>query len=169
MPVIFGARRTEDGRPVIEVYDPDRRAKVGRWCRPPDVPDLCYTCFDPKTLAHYPAEGFREEVDSDGTVWRVGTCHRCAGKPKSQRKTRTPKTSPQGKTKKTPGPDQISRDFFDTWIRIRSRALRGEDKVKWDSLPYEEKCAFIAQALEKALESAAKRKGVDKGKQGSRR
>jgi len=67
MPLIISA---------TEIYDPDSDAEVGRWCRPPQVPDQCYTCFDPETLKHYPAEGYTEEVIA-GKVWRFGTCHRC--------------------------------------------------------------------------------------------
>jgi len=54
-------------------HDTDR-ATVGRWCKPPEIPDRCYTCFDPVTLAHYPAEGYTERGG-----WRYGTCHRCEG------------------------------------------------------------------------------------------
>lgn len=72
MPTIFIAE--ENG---IGVYDPDRDAKVGRWCRAPLVPDRCYNCWDKETLAHYPAEGYYEETDCDGTIWRYGICHRC--------------------------------------------------------------------------------------------
>jgi len=61
----------------LHIYNPDSEAKTGRWCKAPQIPDRCYKCFDPKTLAHYPAEGFREEKAPDGTVWRFGTCHRC--------------------------------------------------------------------------------------------
>ena len=61
----------------LVVYDPDVKAKVGRWCAAPFIPDLCDTCFNPKTLAHHKANGYREETAPDGTVWRYGTCHRC--------------------------------------------------------------------------------------------
>ena len=56
---------------IIQNTNPE--AQTGRWCKKPLVPDLCYKCFDPKTLAHYKATGFRE--DEDG--WRYGTCKRC--------------------------------------------------------------------------------------------
>ena len=61
----------------LHAYDPDQDAETGRWCKAPLVPDRCYTCFDPDTLAHYPAEGYREEADHSGVIWRYGTCHRC--------------------------------------------------------------------------------------------
>lgn len=61
---------TEQG---LVLQNPDHGAKVGRWCKPPQVPDRCYTCFDPDTLAHYPAEGYIEEHPG----WRYGCCHRC--------------------------------------------------------------------------------------------
>jgi hypothetical protein len=73
MPIIIKAL----GGGRIGIYDPDKEAKVGRWCRPPLVPDRCDRCFDPETLAHYETEGYREEVDPGGKVWRYGTCHRC--------------------------------------------------------------------------------------------
>lgn len=56
----------------IILQDPDHGAKVGRWCRPPQVPDRCYTCYDPETLAHRLAEGY---VERNG--WRYGCCQRC--------------------------------------------------------------------------------------------
>lgn len=73
MPTII----TADGAGDLHIYT-DLQAKTGRWCEPPEVPDRCYTCIDPETLRHYPAEGFREETDADGTM-RYGTCHRCTG------------------------------------------------------------------------------------------
>jgi len=72
MPIIITG--TKNG---LHIYNPDREAKTGRWCKAPQIPDLCYKCFDPETLAHYAAEGFREEKAADGTIWRYGTCHRC--------------------------------------------------------------------------------------------
>ncbi|MEW6687319.1 MAG: hypothetical protein AB1393_14135 [Candidatus Edwardsbacteria bacterium] len=62
--------------------DPDRDsgAKIGRWCGPKYVPDRCDNCWDPKTLAHYEAEFYYEEKAPDGTIWRVGACHRCKDK-----------------------------------------------------------------------------------------
>lgn len=71
MPTIFTA--VEGG---IAMHNPDADAKTGRWCSPPEVPDRCYLCFDPKTLAHYPAEGYKEDQVGGETV-RYGTCHRC--------------------------------------------------------------------------------------------
>jgi hypothetical protein len=65
---------TEGG---LQISDPDSDAKTGRWCAAPLIPDRCDRCFDPETLAHYPAEGYREEKATDGTVWRFGICHRC--------------------------------------------------------------------------------------------
>jgi hypothetical protein len=47
-----------------------------RWARPPFVPELCYTCYDLKTLEHYPATGYA--VDRAG--WRYGVCERCRDK-----------------------------------------------------------------------------------------
>jgi len=71
------------GTPAGLVWqDPDGAAKVGRWCKAPEVPDLCDNCYDPVTLAHYPAEGYRET--SDG--WRYGTCHRCEGRAEHERR-----------------------------------------------------------------------------------
>lgn len=67
MPTIITA--TDQG---LVLQDPDHGAQVGRWCRPPQVPDRCYTCHDPETLAHYPAEGYIERAG-----WRYGTCSRC--------------------------------------------------------------------------------------------
>jgi len=61
----------------LQISDPDCDAKTGRWCTAPLIPDRCDKCFGPETLAHYPAEGYREEKAPDGTVWRFGTCHRC--------------------------------------------------------------------------------------------
>lgn len=75
MPIIITASKGK-----LSIYDPDSDAKTGRWCADPLIPDRCYMCFDPETLAHYPAEGYREEEAPDGTIWRYGTCHRCAGK-----------------------------------------------------------------------------------------
>lgn len=75
MPIIITAG--EEG--CLHIYNPDADAKTGRWCSPPEVPDRCYTCIDPETLAHYPAEAFREETDAEGTV-RYGICHRCTGR-----------------------------------------------------------------------------------------
>lgn len=56
----------------IVAQNPDGDAVTGRWCRPPEVPDRCYTCFDPVTLAYKPATGY---VERDG--WRYGTCPDC--------------------------------------------------------------------------------------------
>ena len=75
MPIIITA--SKDG---LHFYDPDHEAKVGRWCQAPQLPDRCDNCWDPETLAHYPAEGYREETVPDGKVWRYGTCHRCQGR-----------------------------------------------------------------------------------------
>ena len=61
----------------LRVFDPDQKATTGRWCAPPQVPDLCYRCFSPKTFAHYKAEYYYEEEGSDGRVWRYGACRRC--------------------------------------------------------------------------------------------
>jgi len=77
MPMIITGGRGPDGRRRLEVYNPDADAETGRWCKAPLVPDRCYRCIDPETLAHYPAEGYREEVEPNGEIWRYGTCHRC--------------------------------------------------------------------------------------------
>lgn len=69
MPTIYWAG--DEG--TICSHNPDADAEVGRWCKAPLVPDRCNTCFDPVTLAHYPAEGYYE--DDEG--WRYGVCHRC--------------------------------------------------------------------------------------------
>lgn len=61
----------------VQVCNSDKDATVGRWCTFPCIPDLCYKCWDPKTLTHYPAEGYREEKAPKGKIWRFGTCHRC--------------------------------------------------------------------------------------------
>ena len=71
------AGKTPDGNVGLTITDPDAEAQTGRWCQAPLMPDRCDKCFDPDTLAHYPAEGFREVIDPDGTVWRHGTYHRC--------------------------------------------------------------------------------------------
>ena len=71
MPIIVMA--TE--RDKLVWIDTNATAKVGRWCKAPEVPDLCETCFDPATLRHYPAETYREERGL-----RFGTCHRCTQK-----------------------------------------------------------------------------------------
>ena len=63
---------TDDG---IEAYNPDAGAHVGRWCEAPEAPDRCYQCFDPATLAHYPAEGWIDDTTTPG--YRLGVCHRC--------------------------------------------------------------------------------------------
>jgi hypothetical protein len=65
------------GKGKLAIYDSDDKAKIGRWCKAPLIPDRCDRCFDPETLAHYEAEGYREEMSPDGTIWRYGTCHRC--------------------------------------------------------------------------------------------
>jgi len=57
----------------LRFLDTNAKAQVGRWCRPPETPDLCFHCFNPKTLGNYPAEGY---IETDG--WRLGTCHRCS-------------------------------------------------------------------------------------------
>ena len=75
---------THDGEGLL-IHNPDSGAKTGRWCAAPLMPDRCYECFDPKTLAHYPAEGYREEKAPDGRVWRYGTCHRCAKKERGRK------------------------------------------------------------------------------------
>jgi len=80
MPTIINAVYDEKGNQVmhqISIYHTDQGAKVGRWCAAPMIPDRCDTCFDPATLAHYPAEGYYEETAPDGEVWRFGNCHRC--------------------------------------------------------------------------------------------
>jgi hypothetical protein len=74
MPLIIAG--TKDG---LTICNPDGDATTGRWCAAPEIPDRCYTCCDPHTLAHHVAEGYREQTDEAGTVWRYGTCHRCAG------------------------------------------------------------------------------------------
>ncbi len=68
------------GKGKIGIYDPDKDPKTGRWCQAPLIPDRCDRCFDPKSLAHFEAEGYREEVDEKGRIWRYGTCHRCCRK-----------------------------------------------------------------------------------------
>lgn len=69
MPLIVTTN--DEGKLVVWDTNPDK--VTGRWCKAPEVPDLCYRCFDPETLAHYPAEAYTE--DDEG--WRYGTCHRC--------------------------------------------------------------------------------------------
>ena len=69
MPTVFTAK--DDG--TIQLYNADGGAQVGRWCRAPWVPDLCDVCYDPETLAHYPATGYVEDAEG----WRYGTCDRC--------------------------------------------------------------------------------------------
>jgi len=84
MPIIITTDEGSDGTRALKAYNPDTDAETGRWCKAPLVPDLCYRCIDPETLAHYPAEGYREEVEPNGEVWRYGTCHRCCP-PKARR------------------------------------------------------------------------------------
>ena len=69
MPTVFTAN--DDG--TIQLYNPDSGAQVGRWCKAPWVPDLCDVCYDPVTLAHYPATSYIEDAEG----WRYGTCERC--------------------------------------------------------------------------------------------
>jgi hypothetical protein len=77
MPTVYWGE-VRDGKNVVVKYNPDHEAKVGRWCKPPYVPDRCYTCWDPTTLAHYPATGYYEESNEVG-IWRHGMCERCEG------------------------------------------------------------------------------------------
>jgi hypothetical protein len=78
MLTIYSSAKDETGKPYISVYNPNADAKIGRWCRAPQVPDRCDNCWDSETLVHYPAEAYREKIDpNDETVWRFGTCHRC--------------------------------------------------------------------------------------------
>ena len=70
MPTIYTA--ADDGQTIL-VCNPDSGAQVGRWCKAPWVPDLCDVCYDPETLAHYPATGYVEDAEG----WRYGTCERC--------------------------------------------------------------------------------------------
>ncbi len=48
-------------------------AKVGRWCKAPEVPDRCYYCWDKETMLHNVAVAYRT-VDG----WRRGLCAKCA-------------------------------------------------------------------------------------------
>lgn len=85
MPLILTAAKDEDGNNIIVLHNPDKDAKVGRWCRAPEFPDRC-DCVDKKTLAHLPAEGYYEETDPDGTVWRYGVCRQCRAYHRRQRR-----------------------------------------------------------------------------------
>jgi hypothetical protein len=67
--IIIWSNESGDG---LVYHNPNGDAKVGRWCKAPLIPDICYNCFDLENLRHYPAEGY---TDNDG--WRVGICHRC--------------------------------------------------------------------------------------------
>jgi hypothetical protein len=58
----------------IVVQDTNAGAVTGRWASDPEVPDRCYLCFDPATLASYPAEGW---IPGSVPGLRLGTCHRC--------------------------------------------------------------------------------------------
>jgi len=40
------------GKGKLAIYDSDDKAKIGRWCQAPLIPDRCDRCFDPETLAH---------------------------------------------------------------------------------------------------------------------
>jgi hypothetical protein len=73
MATIYSAQTDKEGNHYIGKRSPDDGAEVGRWCKAPHVPDQCDTCYDPRTLTHYPATGYVE--DSEG--WRYGTCDRC--------------------------------------------------------------------------------------------
>ena len=77
--IIYG-----DGKGGLTICNPDKKAKIGRWCRAPLIPDRCDSCFDPKTLAHYPAEYFFEEIDFRKVTWRYGACSRCRAKIKKK-------------------------------------------------------------------------------------
>ncbi len=80
MPTIITAFEDENGKQGFEIHNPDYGSVIGRWCAPPLVPELCARCFDPKTLGHYPAEGYREErerIKRKAKIWRHGYCHRC--------------------------------------------------------------------------------------------
>lgn len=54
-------------------------ASTGRFCRPPQVPDRCYVCFDDtgSDFVHRPATGYVEETHPVGGTWRYGTCPDC--------------------------------------------------------------------------------------------
>lgn len=85
MPIIvFG---TKEGK--LGIYNPDNDSATGRWTygldsEIPAEPDRCDKCFHPKTLAHFPAQGYhtikRQEVKEGKLVKateRRGICHRC--------------------------------------------------------------------------------------------
>ena len=86
MPLIFKAAKDNNGNNIIVGYDPDQDAKVGRWCKAPQLPDRCNLCWDKETLGRYPAEGYYEEKDPDGTVWRYGVCRRCLAEHKRRKR-----------------------------------------------------------------------------------
>ena len=82
--IIFGS---EKGK--LSLYNPDRNSATGRWTYAlareiPAEPDRCDHCFNSKTLAHYPAQGYRTIKTRDvrnGKIVMVterrGICHRC--------------------------------------------------------------------------------------------
>lgn len=53
-------------------------AKVGRFCRPPHVPDRCYECFDvvDGSIVHRPATGYVDVPEHCGVI-RYGACPAC--------------------------------------------------------------------------------------------
>ncbi len=80
MPTIITAFEDKNGKQGFEIHNPDYGSVIGRWCGPPMLPELCHRCFDPKTLSHYPAEGYREGdfgTKRKPDIWRHGYCHRC--------------------------------------------------------------------------------------------
>jgi len=82
--IVFGS---EKGK--LSLCDPDRDSATGRWTYAlsreiPAEPDRCDHCFNPKTLAHYPAQGYRTIKTRDvrngklvHVTERRGICHRC--------------------------------------------------------------------------------------------
>jgi hypothetical protein len=85
MPIIvFGTKKGK-----LSLYDPDRNSATGRWTYAlgreiPAEPDRCDHCFNSKTLAHYPAQGYRTIKTRDvrngklvHVTERRGICHRC--------------------------------------------------------------------------------------------
>ncbi len=67
MPTTYTA--LEDGS--VAIFNSLGDARIGRWCRPPQVPDRC-NCYAPDG-SNLIADGYY--LDTEG--WRTGLCPRC--------------------------------------------------------------------------------------------
>jgi len=62
---------TADKEGDLHLFNSLGNAPVGRWCKPPLVPDRCY-CRDAETMLNLPAAGYAADE-----VYRVGACYGC--------------------------------------------------------------------------------------------